>query len=108
MATQNPPLPRLFGALSDPTRLAVIERLTTGPTSVSDLSAPFDMARPTFLKHLSVLEDAGLVASTKTGRVRTVRLQPQALDWVADWVAQHRRTAEARLDRLGDFLKKET
>lgn len=103
MATYSS-LPQTFAALSDPTRLAVVEQLTSGPASVTQLSQPFDMARPSFLKHLRVLEKAGLVTSAKVGRVRTVTLQVSALDGVERWVRMHRKQAEARLDRLGDFL----
>ncbi len=102
-----PNLPAVFGALADPTRLAVIERLARGSASVSDLAAPFDMAGPSFLKHLKVLEDAGLVRSAKKGRVRTVTLAPDALAWVEDWVARHRRQWQGRLDALGTFLEEE-
>lgn len=104
MATQSH-IPGVFAALGDPTRLAVVERLARGPASVSDLSAPFDMAGPSFLKHLRVLEAAGIVTSEKRGRVRTVQLSPEALDWVEDWVRQHRRRWARRLDDLGRFLK---
>lgn len=108
MATYSDALPQVFRALADPTRLAVIERLANGPASVSDLGQPFDMARPSFLKHLGVLERAALVRSEKTGRVRTVYLEPAALDWVDQWVNRHRRRWESRLDDLGDFLDQET
>ncbi len=104
MAMFNPQLPVIFAALSDPTRLQVVERLTAGPASISDIARPFDMAPPSFLKHIRVLENAGLIRSEKKGRVRTVRLAPEALIWVDDWVAQHRRTWEQRLDDLGTFL----
>lgn len=107
MAMHYPHLPQIFGALSDPTRLAVVERLVTGPASVSQLSEPFAMARPSFLKHLRVLEEAGLVSSTKAGRVRTVVLVPDALDRVEDWIHAHRRDLEAKMDRLGSFLEEE-
>lgn len=107
MAIFHAQLPEIFGALADPTRLAVVERLVSGPASVSELAEPFDMAGPSFLKHLKVLEDAGLVASEKQGRVRTVRLAPDALGWVETWVRQHRRGWERRLDDLGTFLKEE-
>jgi DNA-binding transcriptional ArsR family regulator len=100
-------LAAVFGALADPTRLAVVERLAQGPASVSDLATPFDMAGPSFLKHLKVLEDAGLVRSAKKGRVRTVTLDPAALAWVEDWVARHRRQWQGRLDALGTFLEQE-
>jgi DNA-binding transcriptional ArsR family regulator len=104
MATFNPELPKIFGALSDPTRLAVVERLASGPASVSELSQPFELAGPSFLKHLRVLESAGVIRTRKKGRVRTARLAPDALRWVEDWVARHRREWERRLDDLGDFL----
>jgi len=95
----------VFSALGDPTRLAVVERLARGPASVSDLSAPFDMAGPSFLKHLRVLEAAHIVTSEKSGRVRTVQLSPEALGWVERWLTEHRRGGEHRLDTLGQFLE---
>lgn len=107
MAIYHAQLPNVFGALADPTRLAVVERLVSGPASVSELSEPFDMAGPSFLKHLRVLEEAGVVTSEKTGRVRTVRLAPDALAWVETWVRQHRRSWERRFDDLGTFLKED-
>ncbi len=107
MTTYSPHLSRVFSALSDPTRLAVVERLAAGSATVSDLQSPFDMARQSFLKHLLVLEQTGVVASTKKGRVRTVSLQPQALNLIAEWLAWHRRQVEERLDRLGEFLHAE-
>lgn len=97
-------LPTLFAALSDPTRLAVVERLMEGDAPVSALAAPFDMAGPSFLKHLGVLERAGLVTSRKQGRVRMVGLAPQALDPLQDWLTRHRRAWETRLDRLDATL----
>jgi DNA-binding transcriptional ArsR family regulator len=106
MATFNAQLPPVFAALSDPTRLAVVERLASGPASVSELSEPFAMAGPSFLKHLRILENAGLVSSEKTGRVRVVSLAPDALGWVEDWVSRHRRDWERRLGDLGAFLEK--
>lgn len=107
MATYNTNLPKTFAALSDPTRLAVVEQLVNGPASVSELWAPFDMARPSFLKHLRVLEDADLVSSSKVGRVRTVTLRASAFTRVEEWVRFHRQRVEARLDRLGKFLEEE-
>ncbi len=107
MDTYEADLPKIFGALSDPTRLAVVERLLDGPASVTDLSRPFDMAGPSFLKHLRVLEDAGLVASRKAGRVRTVSLLPDSLVWIENWVGRHRARLEERFDRLGKFLDQE-
>lgn len=107
MATFHAQLSHVFGALADPTRLAVVERLVAGPASVSELAEPFDMAGPSFLKHLRVLEEAGVVTSDKAGRVRTVRLAPDAIGWVEGWARQHRRTWERRLDNLGTFLKED-
>jgi DNA-binding transcriptional ArsR family regulator len=107
VATLQTSLPTIFGALADPTRLAVVERLARGPASVSDLAAPYGMAGPSFLKHLRVLEGAGLVASVKRGRVRTVRLAPGAVRSVEDWVSAHRALWESRLDDLGTFLQQD-
>ena len=104
MAILHPHLPTVFAALSDTTRLKVIERLTMGPASVSELSAPFEMAGPSFLKHVKVLERAGLVRSEKKGRVRSVTLMPDALRWVDEWVGRHRGLWQQRLDNLESFL----
>jgi DNA-binding transcriptional ArsR family regulator len=104
MATFHPQLPTIFAALSDKTRLNVIERLAMGPASISELSEPFKMAGPSFLKHIKVLESAGLVRSEKRGRVRSVTLMPDALQWVDHWVGRHRQQWEHRLDNLGTFL----
>lgn len=107
MAIHSPDLVRLFQALSDPTRLAVIDRLAEGPASVGTLQSPFAMAGPSFLKHLAVLEEAGLVASQKQGRVRMVRLVPEAMAPVGDWLARHRRAWEDRFDRLGALMQED-
>ena len=107
MAMHQRDLPAIFGALSDPTRFSVVERLARGPASVSDLAKPFAMAGPSFLKHLKVLEDAGLVMSRKSGRVRTVELAPEAMRSVEDWIRTHRSNWERRLDALGTFLEKD-
>ncbi|MEO0665189.1 MAG: metalloregulator ArsR/SmtB family transcription factor [Pseudomonadota bacterium] len=93
-------LDTFFGALADPTRRAVIERLTAGPAPVSELHAPHDMALPTFMKHLSKLEAAGLVRSEKVGRVRTVHIEAAPLRQAEDWIARQRSLWEGRLDRL--------
>jgi DNA-binding transcriptional ArsR family regulator len=100
-------LPDVFGALADPTRFAVVEQLMAGPASVSDLAQPFAMAGPCFLKHLKVLEHAGLVRSSKTGRVRTVMLVPERLVSAGAWFERHRQEWEARFDRLGAVLDAE-
>ncbi len=100
-------LDRMFHALSDPSRRAMVERLVRGPASVSELARPFSMALPTVVQHLAVLESAGIVTSTKVGRVRTYQLAPEALTPAAQWISQQRLPAERRLDRLGAFLARE-
>ena len=95
---------RVFHALSDATRMAVLERLSEGPASVSALAAPFDMALPSFTQHLGILESCKLVTSEKKGRVRTYRINPAPLDEAMDWLAQRRRMWEQRLDRLDAYL----
>lgn len=96
----------VFRALADPTRRRVVERLTQQPASVSELAQPFKMALPSFLEHLKVLEGCGLVQSTKTGRVRMVRLVPGRLREAEDWLATQRRVWEQRLDQLDAYLMK--
>jgi len=98
-------LDRLFQALADPTRRAVVERLGRGPAATSELARPFAMALPSFLQHLEVLERAGLVRSTKYGRVRTFRLTPQPLDAVEDWMTAQRRLWERRLDQFDEYVQ---
>jgi len=90
----------IFAVLADPTRRAVIERLTQGPAAVSDLHSAHAMALPTFLKHLSRLEDAGLIRTEKSGRVRTVHIEASALQDAEHWISRQRNSWEARLDRL--------
>jgi DNA-binding transcriptional ArsR family regulator len=97
-------LDRMFHALSDPSRRAMVERLARGPASVSELARPFSMALPTVVQHLGVLQSAGIVTSTKVGRVRTYQLAPEALTPAAEWIGKQRLPAERRLDRLGAFL----
>ena len=96
----------IFRALSDPTRRSVIGRLSARPTSVSDLAAPYDMALPSFVEHLKVLERSGLVRSHKVGRVRTYELAPEQLKVAEDWLAQQRTLWERRLDQLDSYLMK--
>jgi DNA-binding transcriptional ArsR family regulator len=95
---------RIFEALSDPTRRRIVERLGSAPASVSTLAAPFAMSLPAVVQHLRVLEDSGLVASEKVGRVRMCSLDLERLGTVQDWIAARRATWERRLDRLGDDL----
>jgi DNA-binding transcriptional ArsR family regulator len=97
-------LDRVFHALADSSRRAMVERLSRGPASVSELAKPFEMALPTVVQHLGVLEAAGIVTSAKVGRVRTYQLVPGALEPAADWIGRQRLPAERRLDRLGAFL----
>jgi DNA-binding transcriptional ArsR family regulator len=101
-------LDHIFHALADPSRRAMVERLVRGPASVSELARPFDMALPSVVQHLGVLEAAGVVTSTKVGRVRTYQLAPEALTPAAQWISQQRMPAERRLDRLGEFLTSTT
>ena len=101
---QSVPLDALFHALADPTRRALVERLTRGPASVSALAQPLAMSLPAVLQHLQVLEACGLVRSQKEGRVRTCRIAPAALRAAAQWIAGRQAQWERRLDRLGAFL----
>ena len=101
----NQQLGRVFQALTDPTRRAVLERLTRGPAPVSELAQPFRMALPSFVQHLQVLENCGLVRSKKQGRVRTFTLAPQQLEAAEHWLSAQRAHWERRLDALDDFLK---
>jgi len=93
-----------FRALAEPTRRAIVERLSRGPATVSDLAEPFDMTFAAVVQHVQVLEECGLIRSEKVGRVRTCRIEPAGLAPLADWIAARRTLAERRLDRLGDVL----
>jgi DNA-binding transcriptional ArsR family regulator len=106
MLNQSLNLDLLFQALSDPTRRAMIDRLSRGPASVSELAKPFDMSLPAVVQHLAALENSGLVTSQKVGRVRTVQIQPDALSQAEQWINDRRTLWVKRLDRLGDFLAK--
>lgn len=94
----------VFRALSDATRRRVLERLGRSPASVSELAEPFDMALPSFVLHLRVLEGCGLVRSRKAGRVRTYRLAPGRLQLAEDWLVRQRTLWERRLDQLDRYL----
>jgi DNA-binding transcriptional ArsR family regulator len=107
LVSRHDKLDGLFHALSDGSRRAMVERLTHGPASVSQLAAPFDMALPTVVEHLRVLERARIVTSEKIGRVRTYQLAPDALVPVNAWIVARRRPQEAHLDRLGDDLTRQ-
>jgi DNA-binding transcriptional ArsR family regulator len=98
-------LDRLFHALADPARRAIVERLTRGPAPVSELARPLPMSLPAAMQHLGVLEDAGIVRSEKVGRVRSCAIEPQALSQAEQWINARRVEWENRLDRLGEYLK---
>lgn len=104
MPNQSLQLNRVFQALADPTRRAVLERLSGGPASVTQLARPFRMALPSFAQHLDVLETCGLVRSRKRGRVRTYQLAPQPLEAAEQWMARQRAMWERRLDQLDSYL----
>jgi DNA-binding transcriptional ArsR family regulator len=97
-------LDQVFRALADPGRRSMIERLSLGPASVSDLAEPLDMTLTAVVQHVRVLEACGLITSAKTGRVRTCELEVGALRDVDTWISERRRTWERRLDRLGRVL----
>lgn len=105
MLNQQAELDRLFHALADPARRAMVERLTHGPAPVSELARPLPMSLPAAMQHLGVLEEAGLVRSRKVGRVRTCAIQPQALKLAGGWIDARRVEWEQRLDRLGEYLR---
>jgi DNA-binding transcriptional ArsR family regulator len=104
MLNQGATLDRVFQALADPSRRAMVERLSRGPASVSELARPLDMTLAGVVQHLQVLEASGLVRSEKVGRVRTCRIEPEALTPAEEWIGDRRTSWERRLDRLGDFL----
>ena len=104
MVNQAAQLDRVFQALADPTRRLMVERLSRGPASVSELARPFPISLPAVVQHLQVLEASGLVRSEKIGRVRTCRVEPAALSRAEQWIAARRTAWEQRLDRLGDYL----
>jgi DNA-binding transcriptional ArsR family regulator len=97
-------LDRLFRGLADPTRRAVLEQLGRGPAAVSELAEPFRMSLPSFLQHLDMLEEAGLVKSRKAGRVRTYRLTPRPLKVAEGWLEKQRAIWNRRLDQLDTYL----
>jgi DNA-binding transcriptional ArsR family regulator len=97
----------VFQALADPTRRVIVERLSRGPASVSELARPLAMSLSAVVQHLAVLEASGLVRSEKTGRVRTCRIEPAALKSAEDWIGARRAEWEHRLDRLAEYLAEE-
>src|SRR5580692_8115055 len=105
MLNQPNDLDRLFHALADPARRAMIDRLSRGPAPVSELARPLPMSLPSAMQHLGVLQAAGLVRTEKIGRVRTCAIEHQALSHAEQWINARRTEWEHRLDRLGDYLK---
>jgi DNA-binding transcriptional ArsR family regulator len=105
VANQSTRLSEVFYALADPTRRAIVNQLGRGPESVSVLAAPFAMALPSFMKHLSVLERSGVIRSAKLGRVRTCELVPKTLSTAEQWMAEQRAAWQARSDRMATFVE---
>jgi DNA-binding transcriptional ArsR family regulator len=106
MVQYSPKLDGTFGALADPTRRGILERLGRSDAAISELAEDFDMTLTGIKKHVNVLETAGLVTTQKVGRVRQCRLGPRRLDDEAAWIAAYRRMLEGRLNRLGEFLER--
>jgi DNA-binding transcriptional ArsR family regulator len=104
MRRKKPNIDRIFHALGDATRRAMMERLGQGPMSVSLLAEPFEMSLAAVVQHLQVLEECGLVQTEKVGRVRSCRIEPVGLDAMEQWIRDRRSVWERRLDRLGDLL----
>ncbi len=104
MSDNKPNVHRIFHALGDPTRRTIMEKLSEGPISVSQLAEPLEVTLAAVVQHLQVLEESGLVRTEKVGRVRTCRLDPKGLDAVEKWIDERRSVWEKRLNRLGDLL----
>jgi DNA-binding transcriptional ArsR family regulator len=100
----TPPLDRVFQALADPSRRVMVERLTRGPASVTELAEPLPMSLQAVVQHLQVLEASGLVHTEKVGRVRTCRIEPSVLRSAEEWISERRTSWERRLDKLGEYL----
>lgn len=105
MVNQHAHLDRVFHALADPARRAMLERLRRGPAPVTEIARPLPMSLPAAMQHLSVLEEAGLVRTQKVGRVRTCAIAPRALSRAEQWIQAQRAEWERRLDRLGAALE---
>lgn len=105
MPNKSLKLDRIFWALGDPTRLLIIEHLAHGPASVSELAQPFDMALPTFMQHLGVLEDCKLIRTKKTGRVRMCSLNKKRLKQIETWLDLQQQIWQQRLQALDKFLE---
>jgi DNA-binding transcriptional ArsR family regulator len=104
MLNQRARINRVFHALGDPTRRAIVEKLSEGPISVSRLAVPLDMTLAAVIQHLQILEKSGLVHTEKVGRVRTCRIEPSGLSVAEQWIEDRRSLWEKRFDRLGELL----
>jgi DNA-binding transcriptional ArsR family regulator len=107
MHSQRVNIDRVFHALGDPTRRAILERVSEGPVSVSSLAKPLRMTLAAVVQHVQVLEKSGLVHTTKVGRVRTCRMESKGLSVAEQWISNRRSLWERRFDRLGDLLAEE-
>jgi DNA-binding transcriptional ArsR family regulator len=107
MAHRDIPADRVFQALGDATRRAIVERLSQGPCSVSALAEPLGITLTAVAQHMQVLEEAGLAATEKVGRVRTCRIDTAGMDTLQTWIREHRPMWERRLDRLGEIFESE-
>jgi len=108
MLHQSAQLDLMYQALADPGRRLMVDRLSRGPASVSELAKPLDMSLSAVVQHLAILEESGLVTSQKVGRVRTCRIEPKALKTAEQWIAERRSLWERRLDRLGQYLAEQS
>jgi len=108
MRAEPAALDRVFHALADPARRSMLERLSRGPASVSELAQPLAMSLPAVVQHLAVLEESGLVSTEKRGRVRTCQIEAGSLQRAEQWINERRTQWERRLDRLGDYLARQT
>jgi DNA-binding transcriptional ArsR family regulator len=108
MVNQTATLDRVFHALSDPSRRLMVERLSLGPASVSELARPLSMSLAAVVQHVQVLEASGLVRSQKIGRTRTCSIHPAAMRSAEEWISDRRTSWERKLDRLGEYLKEST
>jgi DNA-binding transcriptional ArsR family regulator len=104
MQKKKPDVDRVFHALGDSSRRAIVEKLSKGPLSVSRLAGPLNITLAAVVQHLQVLEESGLVQTEKVGRVRTCRIEPAGLSVAEQWIGDRRSTWERRFDRLGDLL----
>ena len=104
MHRKKPDIDRVFHALGDPSRRAILEKLSEGPISVSRLAEPLDITLAAVIQHLQVLEDSGLVQTEKVGRVRTCHMEAAGLNVAQQWIGDRRSVWEKRFDRLGDLL----